>query len=59
MYSNELHSARAESSDDAQVPASITDRFREFEAVVENVEEMITVVDRDYRYLMANRAFLN
>jgi PAS domain S-box-containing protein len=59
MYSNKPHSARAEGSDDAQVPASINDRFREFEAVVENVEEMIAVVDRDYRYLMANRAFLN
>jgi len=59
MYSDKPHSARAESSDDAQVPAAITDRFREFEAVVENMEEMIAVVDRDYRYLMANRAFLN
>ena len=59
MYSNKPHSARPRSSDDAQVPASINDRFREFEAVVENVEEMIAVVDRDYRYLMANRAFLN
>jgi PAS domain S-box-containing protein len=59
----EMHSdkksARVESSDDAQIPAANTDRFREFEAVVENVEEMIAVVDRDYRYLMANRAFLN
>lgn len=34
-------------------------RLREFERVVENLEEMIVVVDRDYRYLIANRAFLN
>jgi len=59
MYLKKPHSARAEGSDDAQVPAAITDRFREFEAVVENLDEMIAAVDRDYRYLMANRAFLN
>jgi PAS domain S-box-containing protein len=34
------------------------ERLREFERVVENVEEMIVVVDRDYRYVIANRAFL-
>ena len=35
------------------------ERLREYEKVVEGVEEMIVVVDRDYRYLLANRAFLN
>jgi PAS domain S-box-containing protein len=59
MYSEKQHVAPAQSTNDAQVPAANADRFREFEAVVENVEEMIAVVDRDYRYLMANRAFLN
>jgi two-component system cell cycle sensor histidine kinase/response regulator CckA len=59
MYLEKPRSARVESSDDARVPAANTDRFREFEAVVENVEEMIALVGRDYRYLMANRAFLN
>ena len=34
------------------------DRLREYEKVVEGLEEMIVVVDRDYRYLLANRAFL-
>lgn len=34
-------------------------RLREFERVVEGLDEMIVVVDRDYRYLIANRAFLN
>ena len=34
-------------------------RLSEFERVVEGLEEMIVVVDRDYRYLIANRAFLN
>src|SRR5205814_10605546 len=34
------------------------ERLREYERVVESVEEMITVVDRDYRYLVANEAFL-
>jgi PAS domain S-box-containing protein len=34
-------------------------RLKEYERVVEGLEEMITVVDRDYRFLIANRAFLN
>ena len=34
-------------------------RLREYEKVVENLEEMIVVVDREYRYVLANRAFLN
>jgi len=35
------------------------ERLREYEKAVEGVEEMIVVVDRDYRYLLANRAFLS
>ena len=34
------------------------ERLHEYEKVVEGVDEMITVVDREYRYLLANRAFL-
>jgi two-component system cell cycle sensor histidine kinase/response regulator CckA len=34
------------------------ERLREYERVVENLEDMIVVVDRDYRYVIANRAFL-
>src|SRR5262249_9383349 len=34
------------------------ERLREYEKAVEGSEEMITVVDRDYRYLIANRRFL-
>jgi two-component system cell cycle sensor histidine kinase/response regulator CckA len=33
--------------------------LREYERVVEGLEEMILVVDRQYRYVIANRAFLN
>ena len=33
--------------------------LREYERVVEGMEEMILVVDREYRYVIANRAFLN
>jgi PAS domain S-box-containing protein len=33
-------------------------RLKEYERVVEGLEEMIVVVDRDYRYVIANRAFL-
>ncbi len=35
------------------------DRLRQFEKVVESLEEMIVVVDRNYRYTIANRSFLN
>ena len=35
------------------------ERLREYERVVEGLEEMIVVVDRDYRYVIANRAFLD
>jgi PAS domain S-box-containing protein len=34
------------------------ERLREYERVVEGLEEMILVVDREYRYVIANRAFL-
>jgi PAS domain S-box-containing protein len=34
------------------------ERLREYERVVEGLEEMIVVVDRDYRYVIANRTFL-
>jgi len=33
-------------------------RLREFERVVEGVEEMILVIDRDYWYVIANQTFL-
>jgi PAS domain S-box-containing protein len=33
-------------------------RLGEYERVVEGVEEMIVVVDRDYRYVIANHAYL-
>ncbi len=36
-----------------------TTRLQEFEKAVEGLEEMIVVVDRDYRYVIGNRAFLN
>ena len=34
------------------------ERLREYERVVEGLEEKILVVDREYRYVIANRAFL-
>ena len=34
-------------------------RLQEFEKAVEGLEEMVLVVDRNYRYVIANRAFLN
>jgi len=35
------------------------DTLQEYQKVVECLEEMILVVDRQYRYVIANRAFLN
>jgi formate hydrogenlyase transcriptional activator len=35
------------------------ERLREYERVVEALEEMIAVVDREYRYVIVNRAFLS
>ncbi len=35
-----------------------TDRLQEYERVVESLAEMIVVVSRDHRYVIANRAFL-
>lgn len=35
-----------------------SERLREYEKVVEGVEEMIAVIDRDFCYRVANRAFL-
>jgi len=59
MHLKNPHAARPHASDDAQAYSSTTERFLDFEAVVENLGEMIVVVDRDCRYLMANRAYLN
>jgi PAS domain S-box-containing protein len=59
MFSDDPHATPSRSSDEAQFHPSITDRLREFEAVVENLEEMIVVVDRDYRYVVANQAYLD
>jgi PAS domain S-box-containing protein len=35
------------------------ERLQEFERVVESLEEMIVVVNREYRYVIVNRAFLS
>jgi formate hydrogenlyase transcriptional activator len=34
-------------------------RMVEFEKTIEGLEEMIVVIDRDYRYVLANRVFLD
>ena len=36
----------------------VEQRLREYERAVEGLEEMVVVIDRDYCYLLANRAFL-
>ena len=35
------------------------ERLKEYERVLEGLDERILVVDREYRYVIANRAFLN
>jgi PAS domain S-box-containing protein len=35
------------------------EKLREYEKAVEGLDTMLAVVDRDYRYLIANRKFLN
>jgi PAS domain S-box-containing protein len=35
------------------------ERLHEYEKAVEGLEEMIVVIDRDYRYRLANRSFLD
>jgi PAS domain S-box-containing protein len=37
----------------------VEERLREYENAVEGSEEMMAVVDREYRYLIANRKFLS
>jgi PAS domain S-box-containing protein len=38
---------------------SVEEKLQEYEKAVEGSEEMIAVVDREYRYLIANRKFLS
>src|SRR5208282_4189185 len=60
-----LRRVRLDREYDVAVSRDITERkraeerLREFERVVESLEEMIVVVDREYRYVLANRAFLS
>ena len=57
LQKSEAHprAPEAEDSGGAELAAK---RLREYENVVEGVEEMIAVIDRDFRYQVANRAFL-
>src|SRR5215831_4354090 len=43
---------------DARTALNESSRLREYEKVVEGLEDLIAVVDRDYRYVIANRALL-
>jgi PAS domain S-box-containing protein len=43
----------------AIITAAFLDHFRDYEQVVENLQEIIVVVDRDYRYVTANQAYLD
>jgi two-component system NtrC family sensor kinase len=59
--------ARDEGGEVVGVSCAITDftvrkkaeeKLRQFERLVDGLEEMIVVVDREYRYVLANRTFL-
>jgi two-component system, NarL family, sensor kinase len=39
-------------------PPSSAGKFREYAEFVENIDEMILLIDRDYRVVMGNRAYL-
>ena len=60
-----LHRVRLDREYDVAVSRDITarkraeERLQEFERVVESLEEMIVVVNREYRYVIVNRAFLS
>lgn len=40
------------------ISRQLEDRDREYERLAEGLEEMVVVMDREYRYLIANQAFL-
>src|ERR1700686_2757371 len=46
-------------SRDITVRKAAEERLRELERVVESLEEMIVVVNREYRYVIVNRSFLS
>ena len=45
----------AQARTESVVARAANERLQEYEKVVEDLEEMIVVVDREYRYLIANR----
>jgi PAS domain S-box-containing protein len=59
-----IKDATGEIVSSASIHIDITDRkasenrLREYEKAVEGLEEMLVVIDRQYRYLIANRKFL-
>ena len=57
LQKSEAHPRAPEAEDSGAVELAAK-RLREYENVVEGVEEMIAVIDRDFRYQVANRAFL-
>jgi len=44
---------------DVTARKQVEETLREYKKVVEGLDEMVLVVDRQYRYVVANRAFLN
>jgi PAS domain-containing protein len=50
---------KSRTNERATVSAAFVHRFRGHEQVVENLQEMIAVVDRDYRYVTAIRAYMD
>lgn len=50
--------AAAAPQPDAYAANRESPRLREYEKVVEGLEDLIAVIDRDYRYVIANRALL-
>ena len=58
---NELLKLRkriAELEAEANQQKCVEETLREYEKVIENLEDMIAVVDQNYNYLLVNNAFL-
>jgi PAS domain S-box-containing protein len=58
LLSESLHRSKEQLARDNAKRVHVEEKLREYEKAVEGLEEMIVVIDRDYRYLLANRAFL-
>ncbi len=58
MLRKKTRPAKPRAKSPAKIATSFVDWFHKYEQVLASFQEMIAVVDRSFRYVMANRAFL-